>query len=330
MILTTNIKYKIILVEPDGKQLNITELAEESCSFGTTESELANKIQLSCINESINGKTISSRAKLYAHVGILANGKEVARGRINTWKNIAASDETICELEAHDDLLLLEKSNGNIFIPQGTRTRAAIEQIFSAWDLTIGKFTLPQISHEKKAFRNKSIHSMLDELLDDVKKQTGIRGVIRATMNDIDIIAEGSNDLVYVLKGEINEKQVDEVTITDLVTQVLIVGKADDAGRTPIINTKKGRLEFGLRQQILDSDEKDPSKTLNEAEELLQEKGKPERTITINATDIPWIQKGDQVYIDSNTLKGYFIVRGVTHDIGEKKMSLDIKEEGAV
>ncbi|MBR1566743.1 MAG: hypothetical protein IJ649_08265, partial [Oscillospiraceae bacterium] len=61
------------------------------------------------------------------------------------------------------------------------------------------------------------------------------------------------------------------------------------------------------------------------ANKTLKDKGKPTRTIILQAPDFPPIRKGDKIYVKSGALKGYFIVKGISHNATAMTMQMEVK-----
>ena len=57
----------------------------------------------------------------------------------------------------------------------------------------------------------------------------------------------------------------------------------------------------------------------------MDEKGKPTRTITLQAPDLPAIRKGDLVYITLDRMTGYFCIKGISHNATTMTMRMEVE-----
>ena len=87
-----------------------------------------------------------------------------------------------------------------------------------------------------------------------------------------------------------------------------------------------GLTEFGIRQIISPMQEGQSLKTAKKlAERVIAEKGVIERSIRLSCNDLPFLRKGDVVYVDIGTSVGYFDVIGVTHEADSYTMTLNLE-----
>ena len=59
-------------------------------------------------------------------------------------------------------------------------------------------------------------------------------------------------------------------------------------------------------------------------QQILNEKGKIEREVTIQSPDVPWIKKGDRVYVQAG-LNKYYYVLGIQHNADSHSMTMDLE-----
>lgn len=141
----------------------------------------------------------------------------------------------------------------------------------------------------------------------------------------LEIKEKGSNKDVFVFHtgNVINTRN--SLSLQNLVTKVMIVGKSEEEQITPIIESVEGNTEYGLLQEIVI---KDTNKTLDdakkEADNILKEKGKPNETIEVSTIDVPILRKGDKIKVTAGNLKGCFFIEGITHNAVNKTMDMEL------
>jgi len=118
----------------------------------------------------------------------------------------------------------------------------------------------------------------------------------------------------------------DKSSISDLVTRVKIVGKANDDEKSPVEAIVDGLTEFGIRQKIVTRSEDDTlSAAKAEAKQIIDEEGHPKRNIKLEGPDVPVMRKGDKVYVKTETINGYCYVLSIRHNADERTMSLEVE-----
>ena len=115
-----------------------------------------------------------------------------------------------------------------------------------------------------------------------------------------------------------------------MITKVIIVGKADDDDREPIEATVSGNTStYGTLQKIQSRSENTSLADAKiEAQNTIDENGKPKWEYEISAPDIPWIRKGDKIYVSAGEIAGYRIVTEVdrTSDRQTREMTLTLED----
>jgi hypothetical protein len=131
---------------------------------------------------------------------------------------------------------------------------------------------------------------------------------------------------VYRFGADLVRRATDKQDIEDLVTRVKIIGKENKEGRAPVVATVDGRTEFGILQDVLYREQYDTAAAAKAAAaEVLAERGAPRKQRTIFAPDLPFLRKGDRVYISAATLEGYFAVVGIQHDADSRSMVMEVE-----
>lgn len=330
MIDISKVKYQLILVTEEGKEIDITG-ATEDLGWEEGEVELALRISFSMANIKYEGQLLSSIAKPGCVVAVIADwgtGKEeIARGKISEWDPLFSAGGNIVYITAYDDLINLQGSQDNRYYSAGTGTKSAITGIFNDWGIPIGEYKGPDVAHAKTLFKTEYLSDIIIQLLDDAKKKGGAKCFVRSSKGKVSVLPEGNNTTIYHFDEDKNvEIARDMMSITTLVTRVKVVGKEDSDGKQAVEAVVDGLTKYGIRQQIYVRDEDDTLATAKAAaQEIIDEAGKPDQVRTVNAPDVPMIRKGDRVHIKAGTLNGYYIVKAIWHDAAAKTMSMDIK-----
>ena len=329
----SKIKYRVILVTSSGKQIDVTQAAE-SIGWEEGDAELAMRTALSLHNITYEGKKLSSIAQPGCIVAIIADwgtgSDEVARGTIVEWEpGEIGNTATIFDIMAYDELFNLQQSQDNRYYAAGTGTKSAIMGIFNDWGVPVEKYEGPDVAHAKTPFKNEYLSNILLQLLDDAAKKGAPKCIIRATKGKVSVLPMGSNKTIYHFDEDTNATLVrDKISTADLVTRVKVVGKEDSEGRQPVEAVLDGQTQYGIRQRIYNRSEDDTLATAKSAaQEMLNEHGKPARTIVLEAPDVPMIRKGDKIHVKAGTLNGYYIIKAIRHDAGSRTMTMELEDE---
>lgn len=324
----TKIKYYVIAILADGRQVHLEEVAE-NVAWEENEKELAVRLNLTLRDIAYDDGRLSGKLALCTAIYVYADWgdgqQEVFQGAVWEWEHSQIADDAIV-ITAYDLLYYLQKSTDSKYYAKGKKTKAIISDILSTWKVTLGAYTAPDLAHQKILYKNKSVASMLTETLDDAKKLGGKKSIIRANAGKADVITAGSNTTVYAFRADSNLVQSkDKYSMTDLVTRVVIVGKDDSKGRPKVEATVDGKTEYGILQTIVTKGSSSLSEAKKEAQEVLDEKGTPKRTITLQAPDFPAIRKGDVIHATTDRLTGYFCVLGVSHSATNMTMQMEVE-----
>lgn len=336
MIDLTKIKYRVVVVDATGKEYTVTDYIK-NLGWEENENEIAARISFTARNEKSAKGYLSGLAKPGCLVVVFASGKgitdkEVARGYIATWNPVKRNTERNFRITAYDELYNLQKSQDNFFFSSGTKTKSAVQRVLKKWKIPLGSYKGPNKKHGKKRFNNAYLSDILLEILDDAVKKGGEKCTIRASKGKVAVVPRGSNDPVYVFSAN-NIKSISRSTSTaNLVTRVKVIGKSKDKKKTKVEATVNGLTKYGIRQQIYTrgSDESLADAKLA-AKQILDEKGKIEREVTIQGPDVPWIKKGDRVYVQAGLNKYYYVI-GIQHNADSHSMTMDLEaaESGEV
>lgn len=325
----SKIRYDVELLTEDGKR-RLLNAALLSLQWEENKNELAQRATLELTDIEIGDSQLIALAKL--NCGILIYGEWngvrnlLFQGFIWNWQYSDATQQTIT-LSAYDNLVRLQKSKDFKYYSAGQTTQAILGDICASWDIPLDYRWGASITHEKTIFNGDRISDMIILLLDEVRKQTGKRYIASLKDGKLVISGFGTNSDVYRFDGLNTVSVSDKLSMDELVTQVKVLGTQDDDGRAAVEALVKGDTRFGVLQEIVRSDNtKDVSEATAEANTILKERGKPERTTTIIVPDLPFLRKGDKVEVNTESLNGFFFIETVTHNATQRKMTLTLTD----
>ena len=332
--------YTANLYTADGKKYRLKGITTD-LTIGTSKDELAEKVSITFANVMVGGKKfhnyIALRNKIYVYANTGNGAKEVFRGIVWQRDFQETSDVREITLICYDRLIYLQNCKDNLYVKKGSRTDSVIKNLAKKWGVKI-RYNYRSISHGKLVYRSEMISDIIISLLKKVKKKTGKGYAIRCEKGVMIIEEEAKNSTVYKIESKDNSISTNySETMDDMVTKVKIVkaetkktkkyGEKETGKYTTVANVKGNTKKYGTMQDIVEkgSDEK-MSEAKKEAKQILNEKGKPNKEISVTAVDNPWIQKGHKVYINSGTLKNNYIVKGIEHDAATHTMTLEVKK----
>jgi hypothetical protein len=328
MINISAIRYDAELVTETGARYTLND-ALVNLQWEGQKGELAQRATLVIGNMAVGGSWLMDIMKINCIIEVYATWgsggrRRVFDGIIWEWDYKSATQKELT-VTAYDQMIKLQQSKDFRYYPSGMTTRAIISDICGDWGVPLSYEWDRGITHEKKVFSGEPLSEMIIGLLEDVRKNTGDKYV--AFFNDgyLRIKGYGTNDDVYRFDVYNTESTSNKISISGLVTKVKIIGKQDNEGRAPVEAIEDGDLRFGVLQEIIHSDSaKNLSDAIEEARTLLKERGRPEETIEVSVPDLPFVLKGDRIYMAAGNLLDHFCVEGVSHNATERKMTLDL------
>ena len=315
--------YTLILMTEDGKKYDISDFVTD-LGWEETESELS--MRLSCTLATDN-KKLRSLVKLGCMLFVISSGKEVARGFIQEAEpSLSVSTDQI-PITCYDELIALEKSEEQYYFSSGQSTKPVLTKIFADAGIPMGRYTGANVKHGKLAYKSGSIADTVLDILKDAKSKGGAESIVRATEGKIEVLKYGSNTNVYIFDPDDTISMSYKQSITNLVTRVKIVGTSTKkASRPAVVAVMNGMTKFGIRQKIITQSKSSTSgEAQKQAKRELEDNGKPDITITVQAPDVPELRKGDMEYLKIGELDGYYNVKGVKHDAMNGTMTLSLK-----
>lgn len=316
MIDLAKIQYRVVVMDESKNQYNIKEYIE-NLGWEENDGELSVRTSFVAKNDKTSKGYLSKIIKPGCLVGVFATDgasqdEEVARGYVETWNPVEKSGGHTLKCTCYDELYKLQKSQDNRYFPSGTGTKSAIEGILDDWEIPQGSYQGPNASHGKTVENNKYLSDIIINLLDDAAKKGEAQCFVQARKGKTSVIPRGSNKTVYVFRTDNTQMFSQSISTADMITRVKVVGKADDDGRTSVEATVNGETKYGIRQRIYTRG-KDESlaDAKSAAQEILDDEGKIKKEIKVQSPDVPFVRKGDLVYVMSELAQSYYYVKGM-------------------
>lgn len=305
----------------------------EKLKFADPQKQFSKSVQIDLPNIQTNGKWLSSILKTRDRVFIYADDgekkEEVWRGFVWTYGYKSSLNTRSLVLKCYDNLIFCQESEESEFFPSGKSTDSVMSSLCTKWGIQL-EYTYSSITHSKLALRGALSDIMTADVLDLVKDRTGVKYVILSEQDIMKVKPVGANTTVYKIEAGKNAITTEtEETMDGMITKVVILGKSDKEDRRPIEATlTKNTDTYGTLQKLINRDENTSlADAKKEGNTILDEKGKPKREYRIEAPDIPWIRKGDKVYVSAGNLIGYYIVIGIDRDISNSKKTMSLTME---
>lgn len=325
-----NITYLVVASLKNGQKIYLDQAAE-NIAWEENPGELAVRLNLTLRDMKMdNGKQLAASLGLGTKIFLYStwSGKqsEIFRGTIWQQESSPLDDEKIV-ITGYDKLYFLQKSKDNKYFAKGTRTRSIAEDLLKPHGIPLAVFNGSNISHEKLAFKGKTLGNMMEETLQLADENTkSAKTIIRMRADKAEIVRQGGNSIIYGFNIGENITDITETySMVDLVTRVIVTGKEDKETKPPIEATLNGALEFGLLQEIHTKGDATLEEAKNAAQKILNERGQPKRIITVKAPEFPGVRKGDRIHINAGRISGYFYVKGVSHNATMAQMQMEVE-----
>ncbi len=330
MIDLSKIKYRVVVMDEAGNQYNIKDYIQ-NLGWEENETEISVRSSFTARNDKTSKGYLSSIIKPGCLVGIIATDggsldEEVARGYVENWNPVEKNSGNNLKCTCYDELYKLQKSQDNRYYPSGTGTKSALQGIFDDWEIPQGDYNGPNASHGKTVCNNKYLSDILLEFLDDAVKRGEEKCMIKAAKGYTSVVPWGSNETVYVFRMDNTQSFSQTISTANLITRVKVVGQADDDGKRSVDATLNGETKYGIRQRIYTRGSDETLSDANSAaQEILDGEGKIEKEMTVQSPDVPFIRKGDLVYIISGSVSDYYYVKSIQHNADAYSMTMELE-----
>lgn len=307
----------------------------ESLSFSDQKKQFSKSVTINLANVQSNGKWLNTllkaRDRIYIYADDGETSGEVWRGFLWNLGYKSGLTSRLIVLRCYDNLIYCQESEESLFFPSGKSTDNVMSSICEKWGIKL-EYSYSSITHSKLALRGSLSEIITADILDSVKDRTGEKYVVLSEKDTMKVKKIGQNAKVYqIIAGKNSILTESACTMDGMITKVVILGKEDKSDRRPVEATVSGDTDkYGTLQKLINRDENTSlADAKKEGESILKENGNPKWEYRVEAPDIPWIRKGDKVYLNAGSLVGHYIVTGIDRDISNrgKKMSLNLEDE---
>ena len=328
MIDIGKLNYSVTVVDEKGKKYNIKDYITD-LGWEENKNELASRISFTVRDGKTSigylSKVIKPGCVIIVYASSGEKKKEVARGNVNTWGFRKQNSGGNLRIVAYDILYALQQSQDNYRLESGTGTKKAITDILGRWGVKLSSYKGPDVSHGTKNYKTKYLSDILRSILNDAAKKSGEKCIMRATKGKMEVIKKGSNDPIYYFDNTNSKMVSKDISIADMVTRVRIYGKEEKDKAAPVVAIKDGKTQFGIRQKIYQmTGDETVADAERSAEEILDDEGKTDKDIEVIAVDVPYVRKGDKIYMNSGATNGFYIVKEIHHDAEVGHMTMGI------
>jgi hypothetical protein len=324
--------YSVYIVTDSGK-LDLTPVLI-SLSFNDQKKQMAQSLTAQFVNILFNGvwlsTTLQVRQRIFVYADDGETNDEVFRGYVWSRTYQSGVGDREITLKCYDNLIYIQESEVSEYFSAGKSTQDVITELLGNWGVSVD-YQFDSITHAKLALRGSLGDIITNDLLNLVVDRNAKKYMITSSKDTIKIAEYGSNSKIYNIKFQENAIQTRSIsTMDDMVTQVVITGKADEEGREPVEATVSGNTgQYGTIQQVISRDENTSlADAKAEAQGILDENGEPKWEYEIRVADIPWLRKGDKVFVAAGDIDNReLIVTGVSRSISAKAatMTLDLE-----
>ncbi len=327
-----NPEYRCVVVTQEGQKYELANVLI-SLELSVRKKQLAQCAKVKCVNVRSGTKHLNSyitvRDRIFVYAGDGEKTDEVFRGFV--WKvDYSSEKEKELTFTCYDNLIYFQKSSENRYFTSGKSSRDICSAICGDWGIKLD-YTYSSITHGKMALKGTLSDIFLSQILEKVRNQTGERFVMRSERDVVKIMPAGKNEVVYIFEAGANVLRTSsEITMEDMVTKVVIIGKDDEDGQSKVEAVVNGdTAKYGTLQKIQNKPETTSlSDAKAEAEQTVKDKGKPAGSYEIEAIDIPWVVIGDKVKVGAGNMVGEYIVVGISRSIKDTGKSMKLTLEG--
>lgn len=324
-------QYSVYIIS-GGTKYNVTN-AVESQDRSEPKGQIAQRVTLQLANVKVGDAWLSSLLKARDRVFIYANDgtkeDEVFRGYLWARARNDSIEVNALRYTCYDNLIYFQESEDSLYFASGKSTKDIVASICNKWGIKL-QYSYDSITHTKMPLRGYLADIFTSDILNLVKKRTKKKYVIQSEKDIMVVKPVGSNSTIYqFIAGKNVVKTASGWTMDGVITKVIITGKADDNDREPIEATVSGNTsEYGTVQRILHRNENTSLADAKiEAQNTIDEDGKPKWEYEITAPDIPWIRRGDKIYVEAGDIAGYRIITEIDRTIDNKTREMTLTLE---
>lgn len=314
----------------ESKKYNVTP-ALISLDRIDAEGQIAQRVNLQLRNVQVDGVWLSSILKPVNRLFIYADDgtkkDEVFRGFLwdRTYKS-SISDQEL-KVTAYDHLIYLQESEDTFYFSTGKSTEEIISSICRDWGIKLN-YSYLNIVNGKMPLTGRIYDILTTDVLDVTKQQTGYHYALISEKDTMIVRTAGTNEVTYKFLATQNvSSATSSWTMEGVITQIVLVGSAGDDDREPVeLVESRNVSKYGTLQKI---DRKDQDLDIWSAHRdtrvSLMENSDPKYEYEITGPDIPWIRKGDGVFVDAGDInEKSLIVTAVNRSFDSKNAKMTL------
>jgi hypothetical protein len=236
-------------------------------------------------------------------------------------KNPSRRGREQLSLTIYDRAIYLAKSEDEYLFDAGQTATGIIRTITGDWNIPSDTIAETGVTLAKQVFRSQTLYNMLARTLRETAAKGGNLYRLRMSAENLELVQIGANKTVWMLESGTNLQDVScQQSLDGVVTQVKVLGNAEEEGRSPVMAVVKRDTEkYGTIQKVVQNAKITNAGEAHKAGQ--QQLAGVEETYTATAIDINTLRAGDRVSLDGTEL----IVTSIRHRLGSPgQMSLDL------
>lgn len=313
-----------------SKKYNITP-AIISLDRIDAEGQIAQRVNLRLRNVKVDDSSLASilqpvnRLFIYADDGTKQD--EVFRGFLwdRTYKS-SLSDQEL-KITAYDHLIYLQESEDSFYFSTGKTTEEIVSSICRKWGIKLA-YSYLNIVNGKMPLTGRLYDILTSDVLDVTKQRVGYYYSLISEKDTMIVRTAGTNEVTYKFEAKKNVNIASSSwTMEGVVTQIALIATTGEDDRDKVEMVESRNVEkYGTLQKLKRKDQDMDIWTAHvDLRVELMENSDPKHEYEITGPDIPWIRKGDGVYVKAGDINGKnLIVTAVNRssDMKNSKMTL--------
>jgi hypothetical protein len=323
--------YRLAAIQRDGDKVYVDEYLT-GLTWEEMSGQLAARLTASVVNSKAAKKRIAQLLPNGTHLRLYAGDDPpfAERGRFQVFRNLSswAGPERRHDITAYDTLFPLQMSADDRYYADGQTGRQIIADIARAWKVPLGKLAGPDTTLGKRAFRGKLLGEMITAVLRATRDRGGGRWYVYAEGGKLHTAKWASNRTGYRFDGDsVTSLEIDR-SVEGLKTQVRIVGREKNGSKILATASTPLKATYGTLQAIVNrSDYNKPAGAERAARQLLLKDGIEAKHRSLLLPDVPSLRRGQEIFLSTGTLHGWFVVESITHDAPTRTMMVDVDTE---
>lgn len=213
----------------------------------------------------------------------------------------------------YDRAIYLSKSEDEYLLPEGQTASQRLKIYAADWGIPLGNIVDTGVPLAKAVYRAQSIWNMImSDLKETVRKGGQMYRPRMVPDVGIELVPLGSNQTVWALEEDRNIEEIDQTrTLEGAITQVKILGNADNDQKSPVIGlVDQDTDKYGTIQKVYQDPQMTDAGAAKQAAQTMLTG--VQETFSVTAIDINTIRAGDRVKLNGMDL----YVMSVTHRLG--------------